>query len=145
MYFITSEKLLVKSEQNSGGNAETKNDSNDAFGETSEKVQHIMMDNMYFYQDNTVAVTSSTTSEQPETVASELPEEFEPTQPRFEYKTTGAMGERYKGRLGIPSTPNYKLHSRRLQPGPRFRNGMNIPKHLSGKSYCHVTFLSGKS
>lgn len=40
-------------------------------------------------------------------------------------------GSYYTGRLGLP-TPAFNTKKRRLNPGPRFRNGMMRPKHFRG-------------
>ena len=42
-----------------------------------------------------------------------------------------SQGAYYRGRLGLPS-PVFNVHTRRIQPGPRFRNEMMRPKHFSG-------------
>ena len=41
-----------------------------------------------------------------------------------------SQGAYYRGRLGLPS-PVFNVHTRRIQPGPRFRNEMMRPKHFS--------------
>ena len=42
------------------------------------------------------------------------------------------QGAYYRGRLGLPN-PVFNVHTRRIQPGPRFRNEMVKPKHFRGK------------
>ncbi len=45
-------------------------------------------------------------------------------------------GNYYTGRLGLP-TPAFNVHTRKMNPGPRFRNEMNIPKHLRSELLGH--------
>ena len=42
-------------------------------------------------------------------------------------------GNFYTGRLGLP-TNTFNVNVRKIQPGPRFRNGMLKPKHFRGKT-----------
>ena len=41
-------------------------------------------------------------------------------------------GTYYKGRLGLPTNYDFNTNVRRIQPGPRFRNGMMRPRHFRG-------------
>ena len=55
-----------------------------------------------------------------------------PNTPPSQNQQTGTY---YKGRLGLPTNYDFNSNIRRIQPGPRFRNGMMRPKHFRGKIF----------
>ena len=59
-----------------------------------------------------------------------------------------SQGAYYRGRLGLPS-PVFNVHTRKIHPGPRFRNEMMRPKHFTGElllaMYSKSYFLSESS